>query len=162
MRSSSASKYRVSVPCSLRTKFIRRKPIHKATVATNRTLATLIVRRRDWQTHNSESRTSLRVVLYQGRSWRRSKRIISWLLRRESTKFGIWRKQDLEKQRLPSRARGFLWCRLNGALPLYSYCTNTSPPLGGGAKIKVKWPFVGLLALFWKGLLEAIFCWEVK
>jgi len=44
------SKYRASVPCSVRTKFIRRKPIHTAAVATNRTHATWIARRHIWRT----------------------------------------------------------------------------------------------------------------
>jgi len=47
----SAIKYRASVPCSVRTKFIRRKLIHSAAVATNQTHATRIARRRVWQTH---------------------------------------------------------------------------------------------------------------
>jgi len=45
-------KYRASVPCSVRTKFIRRELIHTAAVATNQTHATWIARRHVWQTHS--------------------------------------------------------------------------------------------------------------
>ena len=47
-----ASKCRASVPCSVRTKFIRRKLIRTAAVPTDRTHATWIARRRVWQTHS--------------------------------------------------------------------------------------------------------------